>query len=766
MNREYIIKESVTTLAIAIAEHQQNPNEIYVSTCLDKVNRVFKPQWVKNQDDILCLFQVCQEISPTDINLISKCCKLLVKVLPKLGCDEENLLKHTISWILSCIIHFQNPDHNSEQIKTILHFYVGTIQTYGNLNINNNKVISKIMALLLPLFERKESVSEEQPQNTNILIYIKFLEATVAILKDYQHINIVGKNIIQFIEQSINQNNIMQPYEQEVMKYALHILLQLIDQSKQWTNENFNKLLPIVLVYSRYGLFFNNFKFFNDLQPSPIVQWENPSRLDILPTTINMTNKKRQKKKRITESKNKVPKLVTFSVDDEVLLNIRDSDFSEDEPCSSNETGHLTLDIRLLSAQTMKKMFTVVDKKILLGYLYSIVDGPMNIQNCLISEVGNSVREPSSKIRATIITAITSIFNGSKIYFAQAQYREKKGAFTTWSETLADYIITIHNTLLKDFSIETHSVRLVLLHCFSTVIINTPYRRLNKDLLKSVLNTILVYIKCEPCENYLRIGVFRCLSSVFNSELPDFEKELLIEKKTEIINICLYLFKETKLFLENDQDNSQMIVRRQCWQILNSYSNHYPGLIENRMLINIAIEDMKYTKQNLLRKNILLCLKQMSTASEGSIYKPARLEKWKLMFRKLIPHMFEEKDPQTLPILIECLSTIGSDLFSELENELINPYCDELQTFVTNTDQNIQSAAIATLGTLIKYEKLSKNPNYIKQTIDSLLYVASINKVNSIQEKLAWTLNCLSEILVENWLVLQFLFILQLFSVF
>jgi len=60
-----------------------------------------------------------------------------------------------------------------------------------------------------------------------------------------------------------------------------------------------------------------------------------------------------------------------------------------------------------------------------------------------------------------------------------------------------------------------------------------------------------------------------------------------------------------------------MIVRRQCWQMLNSYCNHYRGLIENRMLINIAIEDMKYNKQNLLRKNILLCFKQMSTVSEG-----------------------------------------------------------------------------------------------------------------------------------------------------
>jgi len=48
-------------------------------------------------------------------------------------------------------------------------------------------------------------------------------------------------------------------------------------------------------------------------------------------------------------------------------------------------------------------------------------------------------------------------------------------------------------------------------------------------------------------------------------------------------------------------------------------------------------------------------------------YKSARLEKWKLIFRKLIPQMFAEKDPQTLPILLESLSTIGSDLFNDLE---------------------------------------------------------------------------------------------------
>lgn len=49
MNKEYIIKDSVTTLAIAIADHQQTPNENNVDICLEKVYKVLKPQWMKNQ---------------------------------------------------------------------------------------------------------------------------------------------------------------------------------------------------------------------------------------------------------------------------------------------------------------------------------------------------------------------------------------------------------------------------------------------------------------------------------------------------------------------------------------------------------------------------------------------------------------------------------------------------------------------------------------------------------------------------------------------
>lgn len=68
------------------------------------------------------------------------------------------------------------------------------------------------------------------------------------------------------------------------LKYAFKILLLLIDQSKQWTNDTLNILLPIILVYLRYGLGYKESEFLSDLQPSPIVQWENPSRLDIVPT--------------------------------------------------------------------------------------------------------------------------------------------------------------------------------------------------------------------------------------------------------------------------------------------------------------------------------------------------------------------------------------------------------------------------------------------------------------------------------------------------
>lgn len=69
------------------------------------------------------------------------------------------------------------------------------------------------MAVLLPVFKK---TGEKSQKNISVLTYLKFLEATLIILKDYEHVNVVGLNIIMFMEQLINQDNKMQPYEQEV----------------------------------------------------------------------------------------------------------------------------------------------------------------------------------------------------------------------------------------------------------------------------------------------------------------------------------------------------------------------------------------------------------------------------------------------------------------------------------------------------------------------------------------------------------------------
>ncbi|XP_050535616.1 uncharacterized protein LOC126902414 isoform X2 [Daktulosphaira vitifoliae] len=661
-------------------------------------------------------------------------------------------MENFMSWLLSSILQVNNTEISTEKFNDILNLYTCTLQKYGHQGSSKNiDVIPHIMTIFSPFLNKINMKIEERSDNIDTeIVFFKSLNATVSFLNDFNHVESIGMCIIKLLERSISNSNNAKFHEQEVLKYNLKILQELIESSKIWTINNFNKILPIVLLYLRYGLLSDYSLIPSNLEPSPIVQWETPSRLDISQTT-NLTNKRRQKKKRITESKNKVPKLVAFTVEEENLMNIRDSDFSEDEPMTNCTNGCNTWDIRLLAAQTMKKLFTIVEKKTVLGYLYTIIDGPFDIQSCLRLNVDKFTRDPSSKVRATVVTAITSIFNGSKIFFSQAQYREKKGAFTTWSDTLAEYIINIHNTLMKAFEFETHGVRLVLLHCFSTMVINTPYPKLCKNLLGSLLTILLMYTKCEPCENYLRIGVLRCFSSIFNCDLPDIERDSLKKIRCDIVNLCLYLFKETKLYLDSDQDNIQIILRRQCWQMLTSYCNLYDGLIENRMLINIAVEDLKYTKQNLLRKNIILCLKQMSSVSEGKGYHTAKLEKWKLIFKKVVPQLLEEQDTFILSVLIESLSTIGSEVFSNLEDELVNPFCNSLHSYANSLDQNIQSSAIATLGIFIKYEKLLNRPEYIEDTIDILLNVCLTNKVNSIQEKLAWTFNCIAEVLVGNW---------------
>lgn len=81
------------------------------------------------------------------------------------------------------------------------------------------------MSLLLPLLEKINNKSEEPNKDISILTYMKFLEATVNICKDYENMNIVGINIIKFMERSINQINTLQPYEQEVSYYKQIVVI-------------------------------------------------------------------------------------------------------------------------------------------------------------------------------------------------------------------------------------------------------------------------------------------------------------------------------------------------------------------------------------------------------------------------------------------------------------------------------------------------------------------------------------------------------------
>lgn len=78
------------------------------------------------------------------------------------------------------------------------------------------QVVSQVMTLLLPIFEKLYDKSDELGENICKITYIKFLEATVVILRDYEYVNTVGINVTKLIEQSINKSKNMQSYELEV----------------------------------------------------------------------------------------------------------------------------------------------------------------------------------------------------------------------------------------------------------------------------------------------------------------------------------------------------------------------------------------------------------------------------------------------------------------------------------------------------------------------------------------------------------------------
>jgi len=100
------------------------------------------------------------------------------------------------------------------------------------------------MPLLLQVLQKIENKFVEPQTNIDILTYIKFLEATVVIIKDYDYINTIGIYIIKFIEQSINQKNYMQSYDQEVSYIIFIIFLSINNQHyKIFENVQFNILI-------------------------------------------------------------------------------------------------------------------------------------------------------------------------------------------------------------------------------------------------------------------------------------------------------------------------------------------------------------------------------------------------------------------------------------------------------------------------------------------------------------------------------------------
>lgn len=90
-------------------------------------------------------------------------------------------------------------------------------------------MISYIMALLLPQLKQLQTKSEKLQKDGNILTYLKFLEVSVIILKDYEYINTIGIQLIIFMELSINQKKPVTLLHEQEVSYKIHFFLRRLE---------------------------------------------------------------------------------------------------------------------------------------------------------------------------------------------------------------------------------------------------------------------------------------------------------------------------------------------------------------------------------------------------------------------------------------------------------------------------------------------------------------------------------------------------------
>nr|XP_002125317.1 HEAT repeat-containing protein 6-like [Ciona intestinalis] len=574
--------------------------------------------------------------------------------------------------------------------------------------------------------------------------------------------------------------------------FAAYKGLQLVLQtSTALINKEIGPLLAVLKKHLVFSLNESNLEFPTELHPVPIPTVHPVTKMNERGSGSIVSDRKKKKSKRgpllqqSTGKPRKQPEEVPASsteVPDEVLassanqfVSSSESEFSDTEGGFRRKMGSLVKKIRQFAMNSLQIVVSKTKKHILFGYWNSFFPSTDSENN--ISLLSCITDDSSTKMQVAALITLCGILDGSKSFLSLAALEIPSASFVSYSSMLGSSIHKIHGTLLYSLSKEkSHVIQVHLLKAIGMLAENTPYSKLNTGLVESVVSKVRIVLSTSQ-SNDCKIASFNVFSSLLSNTPALAEMVCSITSTTfqdlslnvkpnsisrqladvtlpqttltsswlvdECISICLSTEGEFRLSLHIAAIQTLSSAAKFYFPVVKSYVNQLTDLI-----CNLLKSANLYLRAAKLLENLAESMLRNSQNDPGQVNE--NLVFWnKLLSGPLQSLLQQESDWQLHTIICVILSTIGPEVFNQL-NSSLQRFCQTMLLGLTNDeDYSVRFTAIRSLAVYIMYPCLRKDTGFVEDMAGCVLRLME-DEFRIVQNNAAWSFGNLTDAMVLN----------------
>nr|XP_018915939.1 PREDICTED: HEAT repeat-containing protein 6 [Bemisia tabaci] len=731
----------------SIVNFRSKGDGLIISEILDELNSLdFNIISVKPEKAALSIHHLCSLVSSSDEALAAKCCQLIVSYVLKQNVQiGGSILSLSVHWCLEAIKY-------AETFPALCNLLQGLEALLRSNNLNDLDSVPNLVEYLLQPLDTNVKLSN----STEVRLFqLKCLQNLSSHLSP-QQADLVLAHVSEFMQNTqITSNDDF--YLSEVFLSGLELMRQLC--SDEWLSSNLGRVLGVCICFASYGLPNVEFHHPSTLYPSPGYQYQPPAEKSANKKGNKVRLRKRKKLKEDGKSEEADHEAcfpgINFGPKGTLGALTSDSDSSDVEYRDFRvglKLKKLQLRVRMTALLLLLKITEMVDFKEIFGYWTALFRGNLSLLNVLI-------KDSSVRMTPVITTVIYTLLSNSKLFLAQAQQSERNetAAFTPFSATLAELLCYIHNQFnvaIKQF-LSVHRFP-ALLHCVSSLIMNTPYHRLKPGLITELLRNI--YSALHHKETDVAVAAITCISTIaaidpkteeqeqlfLCGKPPNFQDMIPTVDEPWIISLAIQSLEAKKEVTPIQVEYLQLI------KVLakNNHKIFSEKVIES--LLAVLVRNLQEEDNAVVQLHSVNVVEQISAYLQLAGLKDLSLNLWSsLLGGPLIP-LFQQVKGQLPAAACDCLTALGSSTFSELDSRLQSLCVSLVFGCAGHEEPTVRAAAIQVIGTFLSYPSLVSDVQFVSDASKSVVDLMT-DKSLFVRMKASWALANLSDIfLVES----------------